>query len=193
MRTIDYIYRFDPKSGQTTVLANLPAKRCTATSLLDRERQIWWCNLEAGTGNALWALDLRTGKPVFQAEDGSMGFNRNFALARDGSIIFNGKDALWKYDPAKKSLGTFSVPASGAGGLSFLGVAFKNGQVVDRVVITTGNTILGPNNGGGVNVVAMDDFIYAEPQAAPEPASLLLLGSGLVGLLWGIKRPAAST
>jgi hypothetical protein len=109
----------------------------------------------------------------------------NVELANTTSIQF--------LDPAKKSLGRFSVPTSGAGGLSFLGVSFKNGELVDRVVITTGNTILGPNNGGGVNVVAMDDFIYAEPQAAPEPASLLLLGSGLVGLLWGRKRPAAST
>lgn len=97
------------------------------------------------------------------------------------------------FDAAKKSLGTFSVPASGAGGLSFLGVAFKNGELVDRVVITTGNTILGPNNGGGLNVVAMDDFIYAEPQAAPEPASVLLLGTGLAGLFWGKKKLVAST
>jgi sugar lactone lactonase YvrE len=99
------LYRFDPKTGAVSVLANLPAKRCTATSLIDRPRQLWWCNLEAGTGNALWCLDLRTGKPLFQADDGSVGFNRNFALARDGSILFNGKDgALWKYDPAKKSI-----------------------------------------------------------------------------------------
>lgn len=100
------------------------------------------------------------------------------------------------FDPANKSLGKFFVPPSSSlGGLSFLGVAFKNGELIDRAVITTGNTVLGPNNGGGVNVVAMDDFIYAEPQAqaqgAPEPATLLLLGSGLVGLLWGRKRAAA--
>src|SRR5262245_27385734 len=98
------LYRFDPKTGKTSVLADLPAKRCTATSLLDRERQIWWCNLEAGTGNALWGFDLRAKKAVFQADDGSMGFNRNFALAHDGSIIFNGKDEIWRYDPAKKTI-----------------------------------------------------------------------------------------
>ena len=101
------------------------------------------------------------------------------------------------FDPTKKSLGKFFVPpTSSLGGLSFLGVAFKDGELIDRAVITTGNTVLGPNNGGGVNVVAMDDFIYAEPQAqaqaASEPASLLLLGSGLMGLLWGRRRPAAS-
>ncbi len=98
------IYRYDPKTGKTAVFANLPPKRCTATSLLDRERQIWWCNLEAGEGNALWGLDLKTKKPIFQAADGSMGFNRNFALARDGSIYFNGTDHIWRYDPEKKAI-----------------------------------------------------------------------------------------
>jgi sugar lactone lactonase YvrE len=98
------LYRFDPRTGKTAVFANLPPKRCTATSLLDRERQIWWCNLEAGEGNALWALDLKTKKPVFQAEDGSMGFNRNFALARDGSIIFNGKDGIHRYDALRRTI-----------------------------------------------------------------------------------------
>jgi hypothetical protein len=98
------LYQYEPKTGKASVFASLPPKRCTATSLLDRERGVWWCNLEAGEGNALWGLDLRTKKPVFQAPDGSMGFNRNFALTRDGSICFNGKDALMRHDPAKKTI-----------------------------------------------------------------------------------------
>jgi hypothetical protein len=98
------LYQYDPKTGKTSVFANLPSKRCTATSLLDRERQICWCNLEAGEGNALWGLDLRTKQPLFQAPDGSMGFNRNFALARDGAVYFNGKEAIGRYDPVKKEV-----------------------------------------------------------------------------------------
>lgn len=92
------LYQYDPATGQTSVFANLPPKRCTATSILDRERNIWWCNLEAGEGNALWGLDMATRKPVFQAPDGSLGFNRAFALASDGSIYFNGPDRLMKLD-----------------------------------------------------------------------------------------------
>jgi hypothetical protein len=98
------LYEYDPKTGKTSVFANLPPKRCTATSRLDREGHIWWCNLEAGEGNALWGLDLRTKNPVFQSPDGSVAFNRNFALARDGSVCFNGKEAIWRYDPAKKDV-----------------------------------------------------------------------------------------
>jgi hypothetical protein len=98
------LYCYDPRTERAAVFADLPAKRCTATSLLDRERNIWWCNLEAGTGNALWGLDLKTRQPVFQAPDGSLGFNRNFALARDGAVYFNGKDRLWKFDPAGRAI-----------------------------------------------------------------------------------------
>jgi hypothetical protein len=102
-----------PATGKTAVFANLPPKRCTATSILDRERNIWWCNLEAGEGNALWALDLAAKKPVYQGRDGSVAFNRNFALAADGSIYFNGEEgALWRCDgkthklaPTKSSFG----------------------------------------------------------------------------------------
>jgi hypothetical protein len=93
------LYRYDPATGKTTVFANLPLKRCTATSILDRKRNIWWCNLEAGEGNALWGLDMGTRQPVAQTPDGTIAFNRNFALAADGSIHFNGEDAIHKFSP----------------------------------------------------------------------------------------------
>src|SRR5262249_11377859 len=71
--------------------------------------------------------------------------------------------------------------------LSFLGLVANSGERISRVRLTTGTTALGPNDNPtqGVDVVALDDFLYSEPRAAavPEPASLTLLGSGLVGLL----------
>ncbi len=92
------LYQFDPQTGKTVVFANLPPRRCTATSRLDRQRNIWWCNLEAGEGNALWGLDLTSRQPVVQTPDETVAFNRAFALARDGSIFFNGDDHLLKLD-----------------------------------------------------------------------------------------------
>jgi hypothetical protein len=84
------LYQYDPATSRTVVVTTLPAPRCTATSLYDRARDIWWCNLEAGEGNALWAFSLKTRKQVFKGPDGSVGFNRAFGLAKDGSIYFNG-------------------------------------------------------------------------------------------------------
>lgn len=98
------LYRLDPESGETTVVANLPPRRCTATSILDLQRSVWWCNLEAGEGNALWALDLKTGRPSHQTADGTIGFNRNFALLGDGSILFNAESTLARYDPSTQSV-----------------------------------------------------------------------------------------
>lgn len=85
------LYRYDPRTGTTTVFASLPPRRCTATSILDTQRNLWWCNLESGDGNALWCLDMKSGKPVYQGQDKSVGFNRAFALLNDGSILFNGE------------------------------------------------------------------------------------------------------
>jgi sugar lactone lactonase YvrE len=93
------LYQYDPAKRQTAVVATLPnAPRCTATSLYDRARNTWWCNLEVG-GNALYGLDLGSRKPVFQSADGAVAFNRNFAIDRAGNLYFNGPSAnLWKYD-----------------------------------------------------------------------------------------------
>jgi hypothetical protein len=51
--------------------------------------------------------------------------------------------------------------------------------IVARVRITSGNAALGPNDGAGTDVVALDNFIYAEPQRVPEPTTALLLVTGL--------------
>ncbi len=64
------------------------------------------------------------------------------------------------------------------GTLSFLGVQFDAGELITKATIRTGNTALGPNDGGGVDVVVMDDFLYAEPKAVPEPSTLSLLAVG---------------
>ncbi|MCA1606430.1 MAG: hypothetical protein LC775_13395, partial [Acidobacteria bacterium] len=57
-----------------------------------------------------------------------------------------------------------SVASSpGNGSLSFLGVFFPDERVA-LVRITSGNTPLGPNETRCTDIVAMDDFIYGEPQ-----------------------------
>jgi hypothetical protein len=51
--------------------------------------------------------------------------------------------------------------------MSFLGVSFNAGEKVGRGRITSGNTAPGPSDhpGSNVDVVAMDDFLYGEPQS----------------------------
>ena len=111
------------------------------------------------------------------------------------------------FDASNASLGTFFVPPGVAGAasnqtLSFLGVNFTS-ERISRVRITTGNSALGPDDGiidtPNVDVVVMDDFLYSEPQVVPEPATLLLLGTGIAALvMWrsrfrspGPRRPGA--
>jgi hypothetical protein len=62
-------------------------------------------------------------------------------------------------------------------GLSFLGVIFTD-QLISQVQIISGNVPLGgASDGGGIDIVAMDDFLYSEPAVVPEATTLLLLGT----------------
>ncbi|MGH3567710.1 MAG: hypothetical protein ACRDRH_17095 [Pseudonocardia sp.] len=62
-------------------------------------------------------------------------------------------------------LARLDVPASpGRETLSFLGVRFLARRVA-RVRITSGNTVLGPDERGDRDLVVMDDFIFGTPTA----------------------------
>lgn len=75
---------------------------------------------------------------------------------------------------------------SGNQGLSFLGAIGTGGEKIGRVRITSGlNTITSNGTLGNPNddVVVMDDFIFAETVAVPEPATLALTGLGMAAVL----------
>jgi hypothetical protein len=103
------------------------------------------------------------------------GFGSVFA-----DVDMLGETSIELFDLSGQSLFTGFVPASPSGGLSFLGVSFDAGEQVGRVRITTGNTALGQGvvDGGGLDVVVMDNFYFGEPLAVPEPGAPALFGLG---------------
>jgi len=59
------------------------------------------------------------------------------------------------------SLGVYTAPS---GAMSFVGVSYFDAYTVSRVRITSGNSAFGAADSPATDVVAMDDFIYGEPQ-----------------------------
>jgi hypothetical protein len=125
------------------------------------------------------------GSNIVDAQVTQPGTTDGPAVTRGFGVVFTDVDlldtsSLEFFDILGNSLGIFFVPPA-SNGLSFLGVIFDSSSIA-RVRITAGNAALGPNDGSGVDVAALDDFIYAEPTAIPEPATLTLLGMGLTAI-----------
>jgi PEP-CTERM motif len=105
-------------------------------------------------------------------------------------VIFSDVDLNARMDffaPNGALLGSFNALAAN-NGLSFLGVSFNAGELIGRVRIISGNTVMNAGNidgaGGTVDIVAMDDFLFSEPRAIPEPSTalLFLVGATMLGL-----------
>ena len=93
------------------------------------------------------------------------------------------------FDAQSTSLGTFTS-ATANNGLCFVGVLFNAGETAGRVRITSGNTPLGPNDSPPVvDVVVMDDFIYAEPQGAVTPTPTATVTSTPAGVATATPTP----
>ncbi|MBL8180973.1 MAG: VCBS repeat-containing protein [Blastocatellia bacterium] len=90
---------------------------------------------------------------IFADVDGASGGNRSLIRV---------------YDATGRQLSGASASVLD-NGLSFVGISFNAGERISRVVIESGNAALSSTNNDGVNgvdVVAMDDFIYGEPRAS---------------------------
>ena len=101
---------------------------------------------------------------------------RGFGLVFTDVDVF-GATTVEFFDPFGKRLSVAeddTKPFIAPNGLSFLGVSFNAGERIARVRITSGEVDLATGGGDGVagDAVAMDDFIYGEPQALVTPTHL---------------------
>ena len=149
------------------------------------------------------------------AANGSTTVDTHFFLPNDPTVaagvnafgaVFTDVDladitGLQFFDALDNLIAEVSAPVSD-GGLSFVGLILDPGEFAARVRLVNGNAALGAGviDGNGVDVVAMDDFLYSEPQLispspVPEVGTLASTGAlgGLVALSLLRRRKAAGT
>lgn len=111
-------------------------------------------------------------------------------------VDYTGSASLEFFALDGSSLGLFQVPGvfptpngqNSQGSFSFLGVSFNAGERVGRVRIISGSHGIDGTYTGLDDAVVMDDFLFAEPQAVPEPLTFSLVGGGLVALFFAKRR-----
>ena len=92
------------------------------------------------------------------------------ALVAGFGVVFDdvdiaGATKIEAFDNAGKKLGTYAAPVrTDANGFSFVGIKFDS-AIIARVRITSGTAALGAGvtDGGAVDLVVMDDFLFSEP------------------------------
>jgi PEP-CTERM motif len=147
-----------------------------------------------------------SGGRIFAANNSTITDNLFFVPSSPGTaasvfgfgVVFTDVDifqstSLQFFDLNGVSLGTFYAPVLN-NGLSFIGVTFNEGELIESVRITSGNAALGLGvvDTATIDVVAMDDFMYSEPQAVvPEPGTVALILLGLGGMA-GLRRRSPS-
>ena len=105
------------------------------------------------------------------------------AVFADVDIL--GETKLEYFDQGGSLIETIFL-ADNNGGLSFGGITRQDADIFS-VKITSGNANLddgAEDIATGRDVVVLDDFIYSEPVAIPEPISAMVLGVGGLGLMY---------
>lgn len=125
---------------------------------------------------------------------GTPGLVRGFgAIFTDVELA--GGSKLDFYDASNNLLLTRDVPAFSFTGadsfksFSFVGASFPT-AIVARVHITAGGYDLNLTQFGADDAIAMDDFIYGEPIAVPEPGVVTIAGLAALALA-GLRRRSA--
>jgi hypothetical protein len=116
-------------------------------------------------GSAALTVDFRV--PGLETPAATRGFGVVFS-----DVERQGAASIKLFDAEGRSLGQYHAPVrSDPAGFSFVGVVFDL-PIVAQVRITSGQRALGDgvqdlSDGGNLDLVVMDDYLYAEPQALP--------------------------
>lgn len=104
-------------------------------------------------------------------------------------VSFPNRTYLQFYSSEGRNLGLYPAPV---GALSFVGVRYDAGERIGLVRVRSGDARLGAGIRESVSqdLVAMDDFVYGEPQRLATPGASESFESGLGGFTPGTLRGA---
>lgn len=157
---VDYmsnLYTINPNTGAASLVGATglsPNYGYWDTSLSEGGATLYFTEGNAGEDDTLYEINTTTGKATEIGNTGVTGIA--------GSAIVDGDLELFQYHWSGATDYIYSAPL---GSTDFTAIAVLDTQVVD------GGTLLDP-----------ETFAESQTSTAPEPFSLLMMGSGLIGL-----------
>ncbi len=144
-----------------------------------------WSSFGPHSGDAMMIVNgaVSSGVPVWQESSLPVTAHTDYLVTAWIASTYPASPAQLEFSINGGQIGSAFTAATTAGEWQEFTATWNSGSNTSAVF-----SIVDQNTAAGGNDFALDDISLSKASPAPEPASLLMLGTGVLGLGWTLRR-----